>query len=47
MGFSGYYAGEFIVSAFDEISDKPWIAPIMLFSILGTIWFFLEKATKK
>lgn len=47
MGLSGYYAGEFIASVFDEISDKPWIAPLILFSILGAIWYFLEKATKK
>lgn len=47
IGLSGYYASGFIVSLFDKISDNPWIAPLILFSILGAIWYFLERATKK
>jgi membrane protein DedA with SNARE-associated domain len=47
VGFGGYYAAGSIMVVFDVIKDKPWIAPIILFSIIGTIWYFLEKATKR
>lgn len=47
IGLSGYYASGFIIRVFDKVSDNPWIAPLILFSVLGTIWYFLEKATKR
>ncbi len=29
------------------IGEKPWIAPVILVTLGGGLWFYLEKATKK
>lgn len=47
IGLSAYYSSEAIISFFALIKEKPWIAPVVLFSILGLAWFTMEKMTKK
>jgi membrane protein DedA with SNARE-associated domain len=47
IGLSAYYASESIISLFGYIQENPWIAPIILFAIVGLIWFTLENMTKK
>ncbi|MCF6245619.1 MAG: DedA family protein [Sulfurovum sp.] len=47
IGLSAYYSSEAIITFFGIIKEKPWIAPLVLFSILGIVWFTMEKMTKK
>lgn len=47
IGFSAYYSSEGIISMFLYIKENPWIAPVVLFSIVGGVWFVMEKMTKK
>ena len=47
IGLSAYYSSEFIISMFGYIQEHPWIAPLILFSIVGSVWFVMEKMTKK
>ncbi len=47
IGLSAYYSSEVIIAFFGVIKEKPWIAPLVLFSILGLAWFTMEKLTKK
>jgi membrane protein DedA with SNARE-associated domain len=47
IGLSAYYSSEAIISMFSYIKDNPWIAPVILFSILGAVWLLMEKMTKK
>lgn len=47
IGLSAYYSSEQIINAFDFISENPWIAPIILISIVGSVWYLMERATKK
>jgi len=47
IGLSAYYSSEFIISVFGYIKINPWIAPVILFSIIGTVWFIMENMTKK
>lgn len=47
IGLSAYYSSEAIISVFSYIKVHPWIAPVILFSILGLVWFIMEKMTKK
>ena len=47
IGLSAYYSSEFIISVFNYIKEKPWIAPLILFSFIGIVWFAMEKMTKK
>jgi membrane protein DedA with SNARE-associated domain len=47
VGLGSYYSGSVLVKVAETISEKPWIAPVVLF-VLGTlVWFYMEKATKK
>jgi len=47
FGFGSYYSGEVLVEFAGLVSDKPWIAPIVLVVFGGALWLYMEKATKK
>jgi membrane protein DedA with SNARE-associated domain len=47
IGLSAYYASESIIALFEYIKLHPWIAPAILFTVVGLIWFALENMTKK
>ena len=47
FGLLSYKGGEQIINAAGYVKDNPWILPIILFSLLGLIWLYFTKATKK
>ena len=47
IGLSSYYASESIIAFFEVIKERPWIAPLVLFSIIGLVWYTMERMTKK
>jgi membrane protein DedA with SNARE-associated domain len=47
FGLGSYYFGNALVKFIGIISDKPWIAPIILMVFGGALWFYLTHATKK
>jgi len=47
IGLSAFYSSEAIISVFSYIKINPWIAPVILFSIVGAVWFLMEHLTKK
>jgi len=47
IGLSAYYSSEFIISVFGYIKENPWIAPVILFSIVGSVWYIMERMTRK
>jgi membrane protein DedA with SNARE-associated domain len=47
IGLTAYYSSEAIIAVFSYIKEKPWIAPVILFSIIGTVWYGMEYLTKK
>ncbi len=47
IGLSAYYASETIIAFFSVIEERPWIAPLVMFGVLGTLWFTLSRMTKK
>ncbi len=47
IGLSAYYSSEAIISFFGIIKERPWIAPVVLVSIIGAVWWGMEKMTKK
>ena len=47
VGIGSYYSGSAIVKLVEHISDKPWIAPIILVVLGGALWLYLTQATKK
>lgn len=47
IGVASYMAGEVIKSAYEVIAERPYIAPLILLSIVGIIWWYLSSHTKK
>jgi len=47
IGLTAYYSSEAIISMFSYIKENPWIAPVILFSIVGAVWYGMELMTKK
>lgn len=47
VGCVSYLSGSVIMSAYEVIAQRPWIAPIILLSFAGIIWFYLSFASKK
>ncbi len=47
FGLSSYYFGAVLSKFAMYINDNKWLAPVIIFTIGGAIWFYLEKATKK
>lgn len=47
IGIGSYMAGEAIKSAYEIISGRPYIAPVLLLSLIGLIWWYLSAHTKK
>jgi len=47
FGLGSYYSGSALVKLAGVIGDKPWIAPMILVVLGGTLWLYMEKATKK
>ena len=47
VGIGSFMAGEALRSAYEVIADRPYIAPVVLFSIVGLIWWYLSAKTKK
>jgi len=47
IGLSAYYSSEAIIAMFGYIKENPWIAPVILFSIVGGVWLLMEKMTRK
>jgi membrane protein DedA with SNARE-associated domain len=47
FGFGSYFSGDALIKFANIISDKPWIAPIILVVFGGSLWFYLTYATKR
>jgi membrane protein DedA with SNARE-associated domain len=47
FGFGSYYSGSFLVDIAETVSQKPWIAPIILVLFGTTLWLYMGQATKK
>jgi len=47
IGVGSYLAGDALIRAYEVISERPYIAPLVLVVIGGGLWFYLSKATKK
>lgn len=47
VGLGSFMAGEAIISAYEMISQRPYIAPLVLLTIVAIIWWYLSAKTKK
>lgn len=47
VGLGSYMAGNILMEAFEIVSGKPYLAPIILVILAGILWFYMSWATKK
>ena len=47
VGLASFYSGAVLMSAYEVVAQKPYIAPILLASVAGIIWLYLSSASKK
>jgi len=47
VGIGSFLAGEAIQTAYAFIATKPWLAPIILITMIALIWWYLSANTKK
>jgi len=47
VGVGSYLAGDMLTKAYEVIAERPYIAPLILFSAVGGLWLFLSRATRK
>jgi len=47
VGGISYLFGGALIEGYKVVSNKPWIAPVILLLIGGSVWLYLSNATKK
>jgi len=47
IGYGSYLAGDALTAAYTFIAERPYIAPVILFLIIGLLWLYMSKATQK
>lgn len=47
LGYGSFRAGETLTNASVYFSSHPWLAPAILVSILGALWYYFQVATQK
>ncbi|MDD5716560.1 MAG: DedA family protein [Sulfuricurvum sp.] len=47
VGGGSYLFGGALIEGYKALSDKPYLAPLMLLLIGGSVWIYLSSATKK
>ena len=47
IGLGAYYSSDMIIALFTHLKERPWLAPVVLFSILALAWYGMGYATKK
>jgi len=47
VGFAGYFGGEAVVKAVSVTSDYPYIFPLVLMTLIFSIWFYMNRVTAK
>lgn len=47
LGYGSFLAGETLSSYTKYFSAYPWLAPLIVFSLLGLLWYYFKVATRK
>ncbi|MFH0710556.1 MAG: DedA family protein [Pseudomonadota bacterium] len=47
VGGLSYLFGGALIEGYKMVSDKPYLAPVMLLLVGGSLWFYLTQATKR
>lgn len=47
IGGGSYLFGGALIEGYKMVSDKPYLAPLMLLLVGGSVWLYLSQATKR
>ena len=47
FGYGAYYIGETIISVYEIILERPYIAPMIVLVMGGGLWLYMERVTRK
>lgn len=47
LGLASFYMGEIFMNIGSYFGSHGWIMPMIMLTLLGSIWFYLQKVTKK
>jgi len=47
IGLSAYFASESIIAFFSIVQERPYLAPLAMFTVLGSLWYLVTHMTKK
>ena len=47
FGFGSYYAGDVLMRGYEVVLERPYIAPLIIIVMGGSIWLYMERVTRK
>lgn len=47
LGCLSFWAGDFMQNVWEKFGNNSWAMPVFMLCLLGAIWLFLDKKTKK
>lgn len=47
IGILGYFSGGILIKGFEMLGEYPLLAPLFIIVLLGSLWLWLSRATKK
>lgn len=47
LGVASFYMGEFFMNIGSYLGSHGWIMPVVMMSLLGSIWLYLQKVTQR
>lgn len=47
FGFGSFYSGGFLVKMAEAVTERPWIAPLILVTFGTSLWLYMTYATKR
>lgn len=47
IGTGGYLSGELFMELFEVISERPYLAPVLMALLLSGLWLFMSKVSRK
>ncbi|NPA73134.1 MAG: DedA family protein [Epsilonproteobacteria bacterium] len=47
FGLGSFYSGKYLLELVKFLKNHMWLTPVLMFLLLGGVWLYMEKATKK
>lgn len=47
LGYASFYSGEALIRFSSYFSTHPWLAPLIVFTLIGLLWYYFKVVTRK